>query len=131
MSAIRQVAHLEAGIVVGERTFFDVTLRPATLEDTYHATAAIPLPDDMKDGAKRATYQVRVDDAVVLCQICALDDVEDGIPEPADIARQIEPDDMEALRLAADAVKKKLRLSRRGLLCSAVPNVSSSAPASA
>ena len=130
MSAIREVVELESGIVVGTQVFFDVMLRPATLADTYRATERVPVPDDLTSKAARIAYQVQVDDAVVLCQVCALDDQAHDLPDLLALANQIEPDDMALLRAAAARVKKKLQLSRKNSLISDAPSASSLDPAS-
>jgi len=127
MGAIREVVALDAGIVVGDRTYFDVVLRPALLTDTYRATETVPVPDDLDNPRARVAYQMRVDDAVVLCQIEALGELEgDEVPGPDELAAQLEPDDMALLRGAAARVKKKLQQSRNGSLISDGPSASSS-----
>lgn len=132
MGAIREVVALSAGIVVSDRTFFDVVLRPALLTDTYRATELVPVPADLDSPQARVAYQMRIDDAVVLCQIEALGDLEGiDVPGPDELAQQLEPDDMAALRVAAARVKKKLLQSRNGSLISDAPSASSSAAASA
>ena len=132
MGAIREVAHLETGIPIGPAVYFEAILRPATLADTYRATEAVPVPDDLTHQAARIAYQVQVDDALVLCQIEALGPLEGAeLPGPAELAQVIDPDDMALLRAAAAAVKKKLQLSRRNLPTFGAPSASSSAAASA
>lgn len=132
MGAIREVVTLSAGIVVGDRTLFDVVLRPALLTDTYRATELVPVPDDLESPQSRVAYQMRIDDAVVLCQIEALGELEgDEVPGPGVLAEQLEPDDMALLRGAAARVKKKLLQSRSGSLISGGQSASSSAAASA
>ena len=132
MGAIREVAHLETGIPIGPAVYFEAILRPATLADTYRATEAVPVPDDLTHQAARIAYQVQVDDALVLCQIEALGPLEGAeLPGPAELAQVIDPDDMAVLRAAAAAVKKKLQLSRRNLPTFGAPSASSSAAASA
>ena len=132
MGAIREVVTLSAGIVVGDRTLFDVVLRPALLTDTYRATELVPVPDDLDNPRARVAYQMRIDDAVVLCQIEALGELEgDEVPGPGVLAEQLEPDDMALLRGAAARVKKKLLQSRSGSLISGGQSASSSAAASA
>lgn len=131
MSAIREVVALETGIPWGADTYFDAVLRPATLADTYRATESVPVPDDLTNQAARIAYQVQVDDAVVLCQICALGEMEEDLPSPGMLVRLIDPDDMALLRAGAAAVKKKLQQSRRGSPITGVPSASSSGPASA
>jgi len=132
MGAIREVVTLSAGIVVGDRTLFDVVLRPALLTDTYRATELVPVPDDLESPQSRVAYQMRIDDAVVLCQIEALGELEgDEVPGPGVLAQVIDPDDMAVLRAAAAAVKKKLQQSRRSLPTLGAPSASSSAAASA
>lgn len=131
MGAIREVVTLSAGIVVGDRTLFDVVLRPALLTDTYRATELVPVPDDLESPQSRVAYQMRIDDAVVLCQIEALGELEgDEVPGPGVLAEQLEPDDMALLRGAAARVKKKLLQSRSGSLISGGQSASSSAAAS-
>jgi len=132
MGAIREVAHLETGIPIGPAVYFEAILRPATLADTYRATEAVPVPDDLTHQAARIAYQVQVDDALVLCQIEALGPLEGAeLPGPAELAQVIDPDDMAVLRAAAAAVKKKLQQSRRSLPTFGAPSASSSAAASA
>ena len=132
MGAIREVAHLETGIPIGPAVYFEAILRPATLADTYRATEAVPVPDDLTHQAARIAYQVQVDDALVLCQIEALGPLEGAeLPGPAELAQVLDPDDMAVLRAAAAAVKKKLQLSRRNLPTFGAPSASSSAAASA
>ena len=141
MGAIREVAHLETGIPIGPAVYFEAILRPATLADTYRATEAVPVPDDLTHQAARIAYQVQVDDALVLCQIEALGPLEGAelpgpaelaqVPGPAELAQVLDPDDMAVLRAAAAAVKKKLQLSRRNLPTFGAPSASSSAAASA
>ena len=132
MGAIREVAHLETGIPIGPAVYFEAILRPATLADTYRATEAVPVPDDLTHQAARIAYQVQVDDALVLCQIEALGPLEGAeLPGPAELAQVIDPDDMAVLRAAAAAVKKKLQQSRRSLPTLGAPSASSSAAASA
>lgn len=132
MGAIREVVTLSAGIVVGDRTLFDVVLRPALLTDTYRATELVPVPDDLESPQSRVAYQMRIDDAVVLCQIEALGELEgDEVPGPGVLAEQLEPDDMALLRGAAARVKKKLLQSRSKSLISGGQSASSSAAASA
>ncbi|HNG82021.1 MAG TPA: hypothetical protein PLW24_21305, partial [Burkholderiaceae bacterium] len=122
---------LSAGIVVGDRTLFDVVLRPALLTDTYRATELVPVPDDLESPQSRVAYQMRIDDAVVLCQIEALGELEgDEVPGPGVLAEQLEPDDMALLRGAAARVKKKLLQSRSKSLISGGQSASSSAAAS-
>lgn len=131
MGAIREVVTLSAGIVVGDRTLFDVVLRPALLTDTYRATELVPVPDDLESPQSRVAYQMRIDDAVVLCQIEALGELEgDEVPGPGVLAEQLEPDDMALLRGAAARVKKKLLQSRSKSLISGGQSASSSAAAS-
>ena len=131
MGAIREVVTLSAGIVVGDRTLFDVVLRPALLTDTYRATELVPVPEDLDNPRARVAYQMRIDDAVVLCQIEALGELEgDEVPGPGVLAEQLEPDDMALLRGAAARVKKKLLQSRSGSLISGGQSASSSAAAS-
>ena len=132
MGAIREVVTPSAGIVVGDRTLFDVVLRPALLTDTYRATELVPVPDDLESPQSRVAYQMRIDDAVVLCQIEALGELEgDEVPGPGVLAEQLEPDDMALLRGAAARVKKKLLQSRSKSLISGGQSASSSAAASA
>lgn len=132
MAAIREVAHLEVGIPVGPAVYFEAILRPATLADTYRATEAVPVPDDLTSAPARIAYQVQVDDALVLCQIEALGPLEGAeVPGPAALAQVIDPDDMAVLRVAAAAVKKKLQQSRRNLPTFGVPSASSFAADSA
>ena len=131
MGAIREVVTLSAGIVVGDRTLFDVVLRPALLTDTYRATELVPVPEDLDNPRARVAYQMRIDDAVVLCQIEALGELEgDEVPGPGVLAEQLEPDDMALLRGAAARVKKKLLQSRSKSLISGGQSASSSAAAS-
>ena len=132
MGAIREVAHLETGIPIGPAVYFEAILRPATLADTYRATEAVPVPDDLTHQAARIAYQVQVNDALVLCQIEALGPLEGAeLPGPAELAQVIDPDDMAVLRAAAAAVKKKLLQSRSKSLISGGQSASSSAAASA
>lgn len=132
MGAIREVAHLETGVPIGPAVYFEAILRPATLADTYRATEAVPVPDDLTHQGARIAYQVQVDDALVLCQIEALGPLEGAeLPGPAELAQVLDPDDMALLRAAAAAVKKKLQLSRRNLPTFGVPSASSSAADSA
>lgn len=132
MGAIREVAHLETGIPIGPAVYIEAILRPATLADTYRATEAVPVPDDLTHPGARVAYQVQVDDALVLCQIEALGPLEGAeLPGPAELAQLLDPDDMAVLRTAAAAVKKKLQQSRRNLPTFGAPSASSSAAASA
>lgn len=126
MGAIREVVGLETGIAIGREVYFDAVLRPATLTDTYRATEAVPVPENLDSAAARIAYQVQVDDAVVLCQIEALGELEDDLPGPAELAPLLDPDDMTLLRAAAVRVKKKLQQSRRGLPIIDVPSACSS-----
>jgi len=132
MGAIREVAHLETGIPIGPAVYFEAILRPATLADTYRATELVPVPDDLESPQSRVAYQMRIDDAVVLCQIEALGELDgDEVPGPGVLAEQLEPDDMALLRGAAARVKKKLLQSRSKSLISGGQSASSSAAASA
>lgn len=126
MGAIREVVELETGIAIGREVYFDAVLRPATLADTYRATEAVPVPENLDGAAARIAYQVQVDDAVVLCQVCAIGDMEHDLPGPAELAALLDPDDMTLLRAAAVRVKKKLQQSRRGLPITDGPSACSS-----
>ena len=131
MGAILEAVTLCAGIVVGDRVCYDVALRPARLADIYRATETVPVPEDLDNPRARVAYQMRIDDAVVLCQIEALGELEgDEVPGPGVLAEQLEPDDMALLRGAAARVKKKLLQSRSKSLISGGQSASSSAAAS-
>lgn len=130
---IRESGELELGIEVKGVIHRAFTLRPVTLADTYRAAASIAIPDDLDSNSPSlVSYQMALDDAVVLCQIESLG--EDVPYEPmalSTLAESIDPDDMAILRQAATNLKKKWRQSRSALSSIAVPNTSSSAPDSA
>lgn len=131
MISVREPVRLESGIPLGEKVCFEVALRPATLADTYCATAAVPVPEDLDNAAARIAYQVQIDDAVVLCQVQIVGELDGAVPGPAELASLIDPDDMTLLRAAALRVKKKLQQSRRSLPTTAAPSASSSVADSA
>lgn len=85
-------------------------LRPARLADVYAAIELVSVPADVAGDARaRTAYQLAVDDAQVLLQV----QDRDGQPVadlPA-LRDELSPDDMQALREAADRLKKKRRSS--------------------
>ena len=88
-----------------------VTLRPARLPDAYRATELVDVPaapGTEMSTPQRVAYQMRLDDMATLLQ------VQDwGLTPPPDnlvaLADELSPDDMAALRVAADELKKKKR----------------------
>lgn len=82
-------------------------LRPARLADAYAAVELISIPDNMEEkfGPVRLAYQMRVDDAQIALQVESLDGGPVG--DVRDLLARLSPDDMEALRNGARALKKK------------------------
>lgn len=131
MSPIRVTSVLELGVMVGDVLARSFTLRPATLADTYAAAAAVPVPANLgTDQAALVAYQMAIDDALILCQIEQLGDLQ-PVPSVQTLVAAVDPDDMAILRQEAAGLKKKLLQSRPSFPPIVVPNTSSSAPASA
>jgi hypothetical protein len=130
---------LQFGILVEGQVHKDFTLRPATLNDSYRATEAVPLPvieaqpgatvEQMVASPGGVAYRMAIDDATILCQLVRLGTL-DPVPGPAALMQELEPDDMATLRKAAEEVKKSLGNSRSGAASSSgAPSSSSSEPA--
>jgi len=131
MSPIRVTSVLELGVMVGDVLACSFTLRPATLADTYAAAAAVPVPTNLgTDQAALVAYQMAIDDALILCQIEQLGDLQ-PVPSVQTLVAAVDPDDMAILRQEAAGLKKKLLQSRPSFPPIVAPNTSSSAPASA
>lgn len=131
MGTITEEGTLDFGVGFDGEMHCGFTLRPATLADTYVATAAVPVPDNLaNDKAASVAYQMAVDDALILCQLTQLGAL-DPVPSVEALVAAVDPDDMAILREAAFRLKKKLRQSRSGSAPTVEPNTSSSAPASA
>lgn len=127
---IRESGELPIGIVVaGAGVVRAFELRPSTLADTYAAAAAVEPPEDLAENKRaQVAYQMAINDAQILCQIERLGDL-DPPPGIEALIAAIDPDDMDALRAAAQRLKKKLTESRRSSPPGAAPNTSSSGPA--
>lgn len=82
-------------------------LREGRLDDVYRAVELVDIPDNLEEtfGPRRLAYQMRVDDTQIALQVETLDG-EAVLDVGAFIAR-LSPDDMEALRKGAAALKKK------------------------
>lgn len=129
---------LQFGILVEGVVHKEFVVRPATLNDTYHAMEAVPLPvvearadttgEQLQISPAGMAYQVALDDATILCQLIKLGALE-PVPGPAALMQELEPTDMAILRGAAAEVKKSLAKSRSGSSPSVEQSSSSSAPA--
>jgi hypothetical protein len=106
MNLVTETVELQYGLAPWSATAKLCVLRQARLQDVYAAVAAVEMPDDMA-GAARIAYQMAIDDAQLLAQIDSVDGTEP--PAVSLLAQLIHPDDMSALRIAAESVKKKQR----------------------
>lgn len=107
----------------------ELLLRPARLADTYRAMELVDIPVAPTRDGERVTpaglaYQMAVDDMQVLCQVLTGDG--EPLADERTFADELSPDDMAALRIAAEALKKK----RNALKSSAASGASSNAPSS-
>lgn len=131
MNQITEEGELDFGVGFDGEMHCAFTLRPATLADTYAATAAVPVPDGVSDNpAARVAYQMAIDDAQILCQLIQLGTL-DPVPSVQALVATVDPDDMAILRVAAISLKKKLRQPKNASHPIDAPSTSSSAPASA
>lgn len=112
MEVIREKVTLVTGIPVGEKVLYEAVLRPAVLVDTYRATASVPIPESMDGLSERIAFQMRVDDAVILSQICDLGEVGTPLPGLDELPDLIDPEDMVLLREAVARLKTKQREAR-------------------
>lgn len=129
MNKVTEQGKLPIGVVLNGELHTDFELRPAMLDDTYKAAAAVPVPADVdtNKGAMLA-YRMALEDAIVFFQLVRLGSLS-PIPGPAVLAAEMDPDDMAVLRQEAEDVKKKQRASRSNLPTSGEASSFSCAPA--
>jgi hypothetical protein len=129
MNKVIEQGKLPIGVVLNGELHTDFELRPAMLDDTYKAAAAVPVPADV-DANKGAmlAYRMALEDAIIFFQLVRLGSLS-PIPAPAALAAEMDPDDMAVLRQAAEDAKKKQRASRSSLPTTGEASSSSCAPA--
>lgn len=87
-----------------------IELRPAGLDDTYAAVALVDVPDGMEASQPlRVQYQMRVDDLELLHQVQSVDG--EPVKDVLALKSLLDPEDIGAMRKAAEALKKKKRLA--------------------
>lgn len=103
---------LLVGIEIAGRVARAATLRQARLADAYAAAEAVEVPADLAENTPaRVAYQMAVDDAQILAQVCKLEGLP-AVPALRELIQAIDPDDMGLLRAGAAELKKKLIDSR-------------------
>lgn len=126
---LTEAVDLEVGIVVDGVCHHRAVIRVARLSDVYTGAAAVVVPEDLLDPGRRVAYQMAVDDAQVLAQVVELGSL-DPAPSIEVLIAEIDPDDMELLRVGAKRLKKKLQQLRASSPTTGERNTSSSEPVS-
>jgi hypothetical protein len=128
MNPIVEAGTLDFGVEIDGKVHAIFALSTLRLVDTYRAIEAVPVPDGIDQNlALRVAYETRLGDATILSQLTQLGTL-DPVPSIEALMGVIEPDDMEILRAASAALKKKWRKSRQGSSPIGEPSSSSSAP---